>query len=82
MSDPIRIPLPDSIRLRLNDLHAQRAQIERDTKTIVDTVLGTQWGPGDPLWGASVALDTTHIIVTPPESPAPSPSVPPLKVAD
>lgn len=76
MIDPIRIELPESIRLRLLDLHTEKAElskqvaaIDRDTKTIVDTLLGTKWAPNDPLWGSAVALDTTHVIVTPPAVP-------------
>lgn len=69
MADPIRIPLPESIRIRLLELHQQKAQIGRDVKLIVDTLLGTQWAPNDPLWGAAIALDKTELVVTPIDPP-------------
>lgn len=66
MSDPLRIPLPESIRLRIAEMQQQIARIEADRKLIIDTLLGTQWGPGDPRWASSVQLAPTEIIVLPP----------------
>lgn len=65
MSKPLRIPLSDSVRVRLAGLYQQKAQIDRDVKLIADTVIGTQLAPHDPLWNGSVELTDTEICITP-----------------
>ena len=61
-----RIALPESVRIRLAELHQQKAQIDRDIKTTVDTVLGMQFAPDDPAWSAAVELHADHIAITEP----------------
>jgi hypothetical protein len=69
MSDPIRFPLSASNRVRLDALNKQAAQIEHDRKLIVDSILGMQWAPGDPLWNAAIRLEADAIVATPVDIP-------------